>query len=77
MTEEQLKRVFDPFYTTRQQEGGTGLGLSIVYGIVQEHGGTIRVESQRGKGTTVKVVLPTSLPAQRSVPRRQRPSHPG
>ena len=58
MTDEQKKHVFDPFYTTWQVQGGTGLGLSITYGIVQDHGGTIEVESTPGEGTTVSVTLP-------------------
>lgn len=56
--EEHLGRVFDPFFTTRENEGGTGLGLSIVHGIVQHHGGTIDIESEFGRGTTVIFRLP-------------------
>lgn len=52
MSAEQLKRIFDPFYTTRQQKGGTGLGLSVVHGIVESHGGKIDVESLPERGTT-------------------------
>ncbi len=58
MTPEQVKHVFDPFYTTRLQHGGNGLGLSIVHGIVTEHGGTIKVQSEPGFGTAVTVDLP-------------------
>jgi signal transduction histidine kinase len=51
-------RIFEPFFTTRTDRGGTGLGLSLCYGIVQEHGGRIRVESQPGQGATFVISLP-------------------
>lgn len=53
---ENLPRVFDPYFTTR--EGGTGLGLSIAHRIIEAHGGSIEVESQAGEGTTFKIRLP-------------------
>ncbi|HEY2774225.1 MAG TPA: HAMP domain-containing sensor histidine kinase [Candidatus Binatia bacterium] len=55
---EDLARVFEPFFTTRAEQGGTGLGLAIVKTIVKEHGGTIDLDSSPGHGTTVTVVLP-------------------
>jgi two-component system, NtrC family, sensor kinase len=55
---EDIKRVFEPFFSTRTQQGGTGLGLSITYSLVQELGGTIAVESQVGKGTRFTITLP-------------------
>lgn len=58
MTDEQKSRLFDPFYTTRLNKGGTGLGMSIVHGIIMDHGGTIAVESEIGKGTSVSFDLP-------------------
>ncbi|MCA8941325.1 MAG: PAS domain S-box protein [Planctomycetes bacterium] len=56
MTEDTMQRIFEPFFTDKSD--GTGLGLSIVHGIVQQHGGCIRVESERGVGSTFRVVLP-------------------
>ncbi|HLA83446.1 MAG TPA: PAS domain S-box protein [Thermoguttaceae bacterium] len=57
---EEIDHIFDPFFTSRPNEGGTGLGLSITYGIVQQHGGTIDVDSVPGRGTVVSIALPTS-----------------
>jgi signal transduction histidine kinase len=53
--------MFDPFFTSRTHEGGTGLGLSIAHGIVQDHGGTIEVESRPGQGTSVTLVFSIEL----------------
>jgi signal transduction histidine kinase len=51
-------RIFDPFFTTKQRTGGTGLGLAITYGIIQQHKGEIRVETEVGAGTAFHFLLP-------------------
>jgi two-component system NtrC family sensor kinase len=58
VSDEAIRHLFDPFFTTRADEGGTGLGLSVAHRIIVEHGGTIRVDSRPGKGTLVSVDLP-------------------
>jgi PAS domain S-box-containing protein len=60
MTPDQVARAFDPFFTTKPS--GTGLGLSTVYGVVRAHGGSVFLESEPGRGTTVCVSLPTGSP---------------
>jgi signal transduction histidine kinase len=57
-----ISRVFDPFFTTKPIGKGTGLGLSQVYGIARQTGGTARVESEEGRGTTVRLWLPMREP---------------
>ncbi|RJR25514.1 MAG: sensor histidine kinase [Desulfobacteraceae bacterium] len=62
---EDLDHIFEPFFSTRVKQGGTGLGLSITYGLVQELGGNIEVQSEVGKGTTFFVTLPLRPPQDR------------
>ncbi len=58
IAKENLAHIFDPFFSTKEAGGGTGLGLSIVYGIVRNHGGDIRVESEKGKGSAFLLSFP-------------------
>ncbi len=60
MPKEVIEHIFEPFYTTKKSEKGTGLGLSVVYGIVQNHGGFINIESEMGQGTTFEIFFPVA-----------------
>jgi PAS domain S-box-containing protein len=58
---ENLKRIWDPFFTTKIEGKGTGLGLAICRRIVEEHGGAIEIESREGRGTTVRMLFPATV----------------
>jgi CheY-like chemotaxis protein len=70
-----VRRMFDPFFSTKQQGQAIGMGLSVVYGIIQSHGGGLRVESEEGQGTRIEVYFPSAgkgSPTESAHPRLER-----
>ncbi|HSA94170.1 MAG TPA: ATP-binding protein [Terriglobales bacterium] len=63
-----LSRVFEPFFTTKPPGKGTGLGLAIARNIIEDHGGSIHLDSRLGQGTTARIELPLRVPALQQVP---------
>ena len=57
--EENIDKIFDSFFTTKDNIKDVGLGLSVCYGFIKDHGGDIKVESELGSGTTFTIILPT------------------
>ncbi len=75
MSPEVLARVMDPFFTTKDEGKGTGLGLSMVYGFAKQSGGAVRMYSEEGVGTTVRLYFPADSSSEYVPPRERRASN--
>jgi CheY-like chemotaxis protein len=74
MSKETMAHVFEPFFTTKALAKGTGLGLATVYGIVQQNGGFITVESELGKGSTFRIYIPRAIDGEEPEPAAAPPA---
>ncbi len=67
MDSQTMERIYEPFFTTKEQGEGTGMGLSTVHGIIEDHGGNIDVESAPGQGTTFRILFPRSASQEKEI----------